>query len=49
MTKAEVRAKIRQLKILHGQAMEERNKDTAVALRHQISRLKKISRRVAEA
>jgi hypothetical protein len=48
MTKAEVRAKIRELKILHGQAIEERNKDTAVVLRHQISRLKKISRRVAE-
>ncbi len=49
MTRTEIRAKIRELKILHGQAMEERKKETVVTLRHQISRLKKISRRVAEA
>jgi len=49
MTKPEVKAKIRALKVLHWQAMEDSETEKAVLLRHQISRLKKISRRVAEA
>ena len=49
LTKPEVKAKIRELKILHGKAQEENETRKAVLLRHQISRLKKISRRVAEA
>ncbi len=47
LTKPEVKAKIRELKVLHGQALEESETEKAVLLRHQISRLKKISRRVA--
>ncbi|MEE9910303.1 MAG: transcription termination factor Rho [Deltaproteobacteria bacterium] len=49
LTKPEVKAKIRELKVLHGQALEESDAPKAVLLRHQISRLKKISRRVAAA
>lgn len=49
LTKPEVKAKIRELKVLHWQALEDSNAEKAVLLRHQISRLKKISRRVAEA
>ncbi len=49
LTKPEVKAKIRELKVLQGQAVESKETEKAVLLRHQISRLKKISRRVAEA
>lgn len=49
LTKPEVKAKIRELKVLHWKALEENDTDKAVLLRHQISRLKKISRRVAAA
>jgi len=49
LTKPEVKAKIRELKIMHGQALEESDAKKAVLLRQQISRLKKISRRVAQA
>ncbi|HPC85958.1 MAG TPA: hypothetical protein P5238_03860 [Smithellaceae bacterium] len=48
MTKPEVKAKIRELKLLHGQALEDREREKAALLRRQISRLKKISRRVAQ-
>ena len=47
-TKPEVKAKIRELKLLHGQALEDREREKAALLRHRISRLKKISRRVAQ-
>ena len=47
MTKTELKAKIRELKDLRGQALESRETGKAVLLRVQISRLKKISRRVA--
>lgn len=46
MSKPELKAKIRELKVLHWQALEENETEKAVLLRHQISRLKKISRRV---
>lgn len=46
MSKLELKAKIRELKGLRGQAMESGEKEKAVLLRNQISRLKKISRRV---
>jgi len=49
LTRPELKAKIRELKILRGQALEESETRKAVLLRHQISRLKKISRRAAEA
>ncbi len=49
MSKSELKAKIRELKVLRGKALEEREAEKAVLFRHQISRLKKISRRVAEA
>ena len=49
MTKPEVKAKIRELKFLHGRALEDSDREKALLLRRQISRLKKISRRVAEA
>ena len=49
LTKPEVKGKIRELKVLHGQALESKETQKAVILRHQISRLKKISRRVAAA
>ena len=48
LSRPELKAKIRELKILRGQALEESETQKAVSLRHQISRLKKISRRVAE-
>ncbi len=48
LTKPEVKAKIRELKVQHWQALEESDTQKAVFLRHQINRLKKISRRVAE-
>ena len=41
------KAKIRELKLKHWQALEDRDQKASVALRHQISRLKKISRRAA--
>ena len=47
ITKPELKAKIRELKIQRGQALENRDENKSAALRHQISRLKKISRRVA--
>jgi len=47
MTKLEVKAKIRELKVLQWQAQEDSKAEKAVQLRNQISRLKKISRRVA--
>lgn len=47
LTKPELKAKIRELKVLRGQALEESDGKKSVLLRHQISRLKKISRRVA--
>jgi len=48
LTKPELKAKIRELKVLRWQALEESETARAIFLRHQISRLKKISRRVAE-
>jgi hypothetical protein len=49
MTKAELKAKIRELKKLRLQALEEKAGKKAILLRHHISRLKKLSRRVAVA
>ena len=46
MTKAELKAKIRELKKLRLQAIEEKASKKAILLRHHISRLKKLSRRV---
>jgi hypothetical protein len=48
LTKPEVKAKIRELKVLHWQALEGNDTRKSALLRHKISRLKKISRRVAE-
>jgi hypothetical protein len=47
LTKSKLKAKIRELKLKHWQALEDRDQKASVALRHQISRLKKISRRAA--
>ncbi|HOW57996.1 MAG TPA: hypothetical protein PKZ12_08330 [Smithellaceae bacterium] len=47
MTKPELKAKIRELKVLRLQALEAREQKKAVRLRYQISRLKKQSRRIA--
>jgi len=49
MSKPELKAKIRELKDLRRHALEVSEHEKAVLLRHQISTLKKISRRVAEA
>jgi hypothetical protein len=49
MTKPELKAKIRELKGLRLQALEAKESKKAVILRHHISRLKKLSRRVAAA
>ena len=49
LTKPEVKAKIRELKLMHGQALEASDAKNAVMLRHKISKLKKMSRRIAEA
>ncbi len=49
MTKPELKAKIRELKVLRCQALESKEIEKAVLLRCQISRLKKISRRVVAA
>ncbi len=46
MSKHELKAKIRALKGLRRQALESSETEKAVLLRYQISRLKKISRRV---
>ncbi len=49
MSKPELKAKIRALKGFRRQALESSETEKAVLLRHQISRLKKISRRVVAA
>ena len=49
MTKPELKAKIRELKVQRWQALEDREGKKAVMLRHQISQLKKKSRHVAAA
>ncbi len=47
MTKPELKARIRELKVLRGKALESHENKKAVMLRHQIGQLKKKSRRVA--
>ena len=47
MTQPELKAKIRELKILRWQALESSESKKAVLLRHKISELKKKSRRIA--
>jgi protein-arginine kinase activator protein McsA len=47
MTKPQLKAKIRELKALRFQALESKESDKATWLRHQISQLKKKSRRLA--
>lgn len=47
MTKPELKAKIRELKSLRWQALESKETEKASRLRHQISQLKKKSRRIA--
>jgi hypothetical protein len=47
MTKAELKAKIRELKGLRLQAIEEKDSKKTILLRHKVSRLKKKSRRIA--
>jgi len=47
MTKPELKAKIRALKVLRLQALEAKEQKKAVRLRYQISQLKKQSRRIA--
>jgi hypothetical protein len=49
MTKPDLKARIRELKTLRGQALEVNENKKAVLLRHRISQLKKKSRRVAAA
>jgi hypothetical protein len=49
MTKQELKSRIRELKVLRGQALESKEDKKAVMLRHRISQLKKKSRRVAAA
>jgi excinuclease UvrABC helicase subunit UvrB len=49
MTKPELKAKIRELKGLRLQALESAENKKALRLRHQISQLKKKSRRLAAA
>ena len=49
MTKPELKAKIRELKALRWQALESKENKTASRLRHQISQLKKKSRRLVAA
>ncbi|MBN1363573.1 MAG: transcription termination factor Rho [Syntrophaceae bacterium] len=49
MTKSELKAKIRELKSLRLRALESKERDKALRLRHQISQLKKKSRRLAAA
>jgi protein-arginine kinase activator protein McsA len=47
MTQPELKAKIRELKVLRSQALEASENKKAVLLRHKINELKKISRRIA--
>jgi ribosomal protein L11 len=47
MTKPELKAKIRELKTLRWQALESKENEKSSRLRHQISQLKKKSRRLA--
>jgi len=47
MTKPELKAKIRELKGLRLQAIEEKDSKKTILLRHKVSRLKKKSRRIA--
>jgi excinuclease UvrABC helicase subunit UvrB len=47
ITKPELKAKIRELKALRWQALESKENEKASRLRHQISQLKKKSRRIA--
>jgi hypothetical protein len=47
MTKPALKARIRELKVLREQALASQESKKAVLLRHRISELKKISRRVA--
>lgn len=49
LTKPELKVRIRELKVLKGQALESNEKKKAAVLRHQIGQLKKKSRRVAAA
>ena len=49
MTKPELKTRIRELKILKGQALESNENKKVVVLRHQISQLKKKSRHIAAA
>ena len=49
MTKPELKAKIRELKALRLQALESNENKKALRVRHQISKLKKKSRRLAAA
>jgi hypothetical protein len=49
MTKPELKAKIRELKVLRSQALESNENKKVLVLRHQISQLKKKSRRIAAA
>jgi len=49
MTKPELKARIRELKVLRMQALESKENKKAVMLRHQLSQLKKKSRHVAAA
>jgi len=47
MTKAQIKAKIREIKAIRLQALEADERKKAIALRHRISALKKKSRRAA--
>jgi hypothetical protein len=49
MTKPELKARIRELKVLRGQALESNENKKAATLRHRISQMKKKSRHVAAA
>jgi hypothetical protein len=49
ITKPELKARIRELKVLKEQALESNEKEKADMLRRQISQLKKKSRRIAAA
>jgi excinuclease UvrABC helicase subunit UvrB len=49
MTKAELKARIRELKVLRSEAVASSESKKAVALRHQINQLKKKSRHIAAA
>ena len=49
MTKPELKARIRELKALRGQALESNENKKAATLRHQISQMKKKSRHIAAA